>query len=65
MGIAGFFCVGAYSEAILSTAAKMNFWIILPIAGIITALVGLLVALPTLKMQGIYLAIVTLRNNFV
>ncbi len=60
LGIAGFFCVGAYSEAILSTAAKMNFWIILPIAGIITALVGLLVALPTLKMQGIYLAIVTL-----
>ena len=60
LGIAGFFCVGAYSEAILATAAKMNFWIILPIAGLITAFIGLLVALPTLKMQGIYLAIVTL-----
>lgn len=60
LGIAGFFCVGAYSEAILATAAKMNFWVILPIAGLLTAAIGLLVALPTLKMQGIYLAIVTL-----
>ncbi len=60
LGIAGFFAIGAYSEAILSTAAKMNFWIILPIAGLITAVISLLVALPTLKMQGIYLAIVTL-----
>lgn len=60
LGVAGFFCVGAYSEAILATTLKMNFWIILPIAGLITAAIGLLVALPTLKMQGIYLAIVTL-----
>jgi branched-chain amino acid transport system permease protein len=60
LGIAGFFAIGAYSEAILATAAKMNFWLILPIAGVIAAAIGFLVALPTLKMQGIYLAIVTL-----
>lgn len=60
LGIAGFFCIGCYTEAILSTSAGLNFWWCIPIAGIITALVGLLVALPTLKMGGIYLAIVTL-----
>lgn len=60
LGIAGFFCIGAYSEAILATAAKMNFWVILPIAGLVAAIIGFVVALPTLKMQGIYLAIVTL-----
>jgi len=31
-----------------------------PVAGIVTAVIGLLVALPTLKMSGIYLSIVTL-----
>lgn len=60
LGVAGFFCIGAYCEAILSTAVQWNFWCILPFAGMLAALVGSLVALPTLKMTGIYLAIVTL-----
>ncbi|WP_315325583.1 branched-chain amino acid ABC transporter permease [Treponema socranskii] len=60
LGAAGFFCVGAYTEAILSTRAAWNFWLALPVAGIVTAVIGLLVALPTLKMSGIYLSIVTL-----
>jgi branched-chain amino acid transport system permease protein len=60
LGAAGFFCIGAYVQAILSVNYGWNFWAILPIAGVLTALVGLLVALPTLKMSGIYLSIVTL-----
>ncbi len=60
LGAAGFFCIGAYTEAILSTQAGWNFWLIIPVAGIITAAIGFLVALPTLKMSGIYLSIVTL-----
>jgi branched-chain amino acid transport system permease protein len=60
IGIAGFFCVGAYTEAILATRFELSFWIILPLAGILTAIVGLLVATPTLRMSGIYLSIVTL-----
>ena len=60
LGIAGFFGVGAYTGAILTTTSKISFWVALPLAGIVTALIGLLVALPTLKTRGIYLAIVTL-----
>ncbi|MBQ9494750.1 MAG: branched-chain amino acid ABC transporter permease [Treponema sp.] len=60
LGAAGFFCIGAYTEAILSTQVAWNFWAIIPVAGIVTAVIGLLVALPTLKMSGIYLSIVTL-----
>lgn len=60
LGQAGFFCIGAYSGAILSTKYAMSFWAILPIAGIITAAIGILISLPTLKMRGIYLSIVTL-----
>ena len=60
LGIAGFFCIGAYTEAILATKFHLSFWVLLPVAGVITALIGLLIALPTLKMRGIYLSIVTL-----
>ncbi|MFH1513052.1 MAG: branched-chain amino acid ABC transporter permease [Bacillota bacterium] len=60
LGQAGFFAIGAYTCAIFSTRFGFDFWLLLPIAGLIAALVGLIVALPTLKLQGIYLAIVTL-----
>ena len=60
LGIAGFFCIGAYTEAVLATKLHLSFWLLLPVSGIVTALIGLLIALPTLKMRGIYLSIVTL-----
>ena len=60
LGAAGFFAIGAYTEAILSVKLGWNFWLIIPAAGVISALVGLLLAWPTLKMSGIYLSIVTL-----
>ena len=60
LGVAGFFAVGAYTQAILSTNFGWNFWYIIPLAGVLSAIVGLLVAWPTLKMSGIYLALVTL-----
>lgn len=60
IGHAGFFCIGAYVEAILATRYGVSFWVLVPAAGVFTAIAGLLIALPTLKMTGIYLAIVTL-----
>ena len=60
LGQAGFFAIGAYVCGIFSTHFGTNFWLLLPIAGLSAALIGLLVALPTLKLQGIYLSIVTL-----
>ncbi|QUH26446.1 branched-chain amino acid ABC transporter permease [Serpentinicella alkaliphila] len=60
IGHAGFFCIGAYTEAVLATRYGWNFWLLLLIAGIFTSLVGFLISLPTLRLRGIYLAIVTL-----
>lgn len=60
LGHAGFFCVGAYTEAILSTRFGLSFWALLPLAGIFAAIVGMIVAIPTLRMKGIYLSIITL-----
>ena len=60
IGHAGYYLIGSYTEAILSTRLGVSFWIALPIAGIVAALFGFLVSQPTLKLKGIYLAIVTL-----
>jgi branched-chain amino acid transport system permease protein len=49
--------VGLYPGA---TGFHFSIWLVLPMAGIATALVGVLIGLPTLRLRGDYLAIVTL-----
>ncbi len=60
LGQAGFFAVGAYTCAILTTNYGWSFWVVWPVAGCLAALMGYLVSLPTLRLQGIYLSFVTL-----
>src|SRR5206468_725319 len=43
-----------------ATGFHFSIWLILPMAGIATAVVGILIGLPTLRLRGDYLAIVTL-----
>jgi branched-chain amino acid transport system permease protein len=38
----------------------MNFWVIIILAGIVTAVAGIIIGWPTLRLRGDYLAIVTL-----
>ena len=63
---AGFMAVGAYSSALLSmkvlpvAAHPALFHVAVLAGGLVTALLGLLVALPSFKVRGDYLAIVTL-----
>lgn len=60
IGHAGFFAIGAYALSIITKATGLSFWLVVPIAGLITAFIGLLVSMPTYRMRGIYLSIVTL-----
>jgi ABC-type branched-subunit amino acid transport system ATPase component/ABC-type branched-subunit amino acid transport system permease subunit len=64
-GHVGFYAIGAYTVAILTTAAKMDFWLALPLAIALAALVGGLLALPALRVRGPYLAMVTIAFGFV
>ncbi len=57
---AGFFAIGSYATAILTTQAGWSFWATLPVAFLISALFGLAIGLPTLRLKGDYLAIATL-----
>lgn len=65
LGYVGFFAVGAYVVALLSSpdsdlGLKFSWLACVPIAMVVTALSGLLLGLPTLRLRGDYLAIVTL-----
>jgi branched-chain amino acid transport system permease protein len=57
---AGFLAIGSYTTAILSVTYGWNFWITIPVAGLLAAAFGVLIGLPTLRLKGDYLAIATL-----
>ena len=66
LGHAGFMCVGAFSSAFFSIcfketmAAGPRFFLAIVIGAVISAILGLLIGIPVLRLQGDYLAIVTL-----
>jgi ABC-type branched-subunit amino acid transport system ATPase component/ABC-type branched-subunit amino acid transport system permease subunit len=64
-GHVGFYAIGAYAVAILTTAAKLSFWLALPLAVGLAGLVGALLALPALRVKGPYLAMITIAFGFV
>ena len=60
LGYVAFFAVGAYTMAILGTHTGLNTWEIMPFGIGFAMLAGLILAIPTLRLRGDYLAIVTL-----
>lgn len=60
LGHAGFYAIGAYTTALLMVDAGFSFWLAAPIGACLTALIGFLLGLPTLRLTGTYLSIVTL-----
>ncbi len=65
LGYVGFFAIGAYTMAVLTSPQlnfpiDMGFWQALPFAILISIFCGMLLGIPVLKMRGDYLAIVTL-----
>ncbi|MCE8511467.1 branched-chain amino acid ABC transporter permease [Ruegeria pomeroyi] len=59
LGHAAFLAFGCYANVILLEAG-VPFLIAFPLAGVITGLIGATVAIPALRLHGIYLAIFTL-----
>ena len=60
LGHAGFFAIGAYSCVLLMVKGGIPFVVALPAAGFISALFGFLLGVPSLRLEGPYLAIATL-----
>jgi branched-chain amino acid transport system permease protein len=71
LGHAFFMGLGAYTAAVLGSpegplwGLGLPMWVWLPAAGIVAALVGVLVAPAAVRVRGLYLAIVTLGLVFI
>ncbi|MCI8741055.1 MAG: branched-chain amino acid ABC transporter permease [Lachnospiraceae bacterium] len=60
LGHAGFYGIGAYTATLLMLHLGMNFFLAALLGGSLSALCGALLCLPTLKLKGPYLSVVTL-----
>lgn len=65
LGHAAFVGIGAYSTALLATKAGLSFWAALPCVISISALIGMLLGLPSLRLREDFLAITTIGINFI
>ena len=64
LGHAAFLALGAYTTAILGQQFGLPFWLALPCSGLVAALAGLCVGPFALRLEGLYLAIVTIGLIF-
>lgn len=60
LGHAAIYGLGAYTTALLSSYLGLSPWLTIPLAGLVSALLGVLVTLPALRLVSIYFAVATL-----
>jgi branched-chain amino acid transport system permease protein len=65
IGHGAFMSVGAYTAANLVTHLDAPFWVTIPAGGLMAALIGAVVGIPSLRIKGIYLAIATLAAQLI
>jgi branched-chain amino acid transport system permease protein len=65
VGHGAFMSVGAYTAANLVTRLEVPFWVALPLGGLMAAVVGAVVGIPSLRIKGLYLAIATLAGQLI
>ena len=65
VGHGAFMSVGAYTAANLAVRLDFPFWLSLPLGGLMAALAGAIVGIPSLRIKGLYLAIATLAAQFI
>ena len=65
LGQVGFYAIGAYTSAILTTTVGASFWLALPVALLLAGLIGTVLALPALRVTGPYLAMVTIAFGLI
>ncbi len=65
LGHAAFYGVGAYTSALIATKLGVSFWVALPAAIVMTAFIGAILGLPSLRVSEDFLAITTIGINFV
>lgn len=65
LGHAAFFGFGAFSSAWLNNTFSIPVVLAIPLAGVMTTAVGMIVGIPAARIKGLYLAIATLAAQFI
>jgi branched-chain amino acid transport system permease protein len=65
IGQVGFIAVGAYTSAILTGKAGFPFLLAFLCSGLMAGLIGLVFAMPSVKVKGFYLAITSIAAQFI
>ena len=65
IGHAAFFLLGAFTSAYISNKTSIPVFFAIPLAGFVTAIVGLVFGLPAARLKGLYLVIATLAAQYI
>lgn len=65
LGHAAFLAIGCYSNVIYQQQFGLPFLLSFPLAGLTAGIAGVLLAIPTTRLHGIYLAIATLAASII
>jgi len=65
LGHAGLLAAGAFTAGILAKELSAPFFVTLPAAALVGALLGIIFGLPSLRLRGLYLAVSTLALHFI
>jgi branched-chain amino acid transport system permease protein len=60
IGHSAFFAIGAFASAVFTAKFHIPFWFALPMAGMTSGIIALLVGIPVLRLKMIFLAIATI-----
>lgn len=63
-GMVTFFGVGAYASAVLFQYFELSPFLTAPVVGLVSAVLGVLIGIPTLRIRGAYFALVTMIITF-
>src|SRR5205807_2743458 len=65
IGHAAFFLFGAFTSAYINNNFPIPVFFAIPLAGVVTALVGLIFGIPAARLKGLYLVIATLAAQYI
>jgi branched-chain amino acid transport system permease protein len=65
LGTAAFLAVGGFATAAMAGKAGLPFVVVVPLSGLLTAMVGLVFGIPSLRLKGLYLAVATLAAHYI
>ena len=65
IGHAAFIAIGAYSTTIIGKWLGLSFLFLIPLSGLISGLIGVIIGIPCLRLRGLYLAMATLAFGII